>query len=83
MANTTRDALKLIMRYQLVESAMYATGGLYIKDIPLHIVIRDKTGHSAVIEFIDGKTIIYDHATNVLTVTSNFIWLLTAVFVSH
>ncbi|WP_440993089.1 linear amide C-N hydrolase [Cysteiniphilum litorale] len=74
MANSTQDALKLIMQYQLVESAMYATSGLYIKDIPLHIVIRDKTGHSAVIEFIDGKTVIYDHATNVLTNAPDYEW---------
>ena len=76
MANSTTEALKLISNYQLVESAMLATSGLYIKDIPLHITIRDKTGHSAIVEFIDGKTTVYDHAKDVLTNAPNYEWQL-------
>ncbi len=74
MADSTAEALTLIRHYQLVESAMLAINGLYIKDIPLHMVIRDKTGHSAVIEFLDGKTMVYDHAQNVLTNAPDYEW---------
>ena len=38
-----------------------------MKNTPLHFVLRDKTGKSAVVEFVEGKTLVYTNAGNVMT----------------
>lgn len=73
-ANTTAEALKLVRSHQLVASAVRVSEGNYIKDIPIHYVVRDKKGESFVIEFIEGKVKIYENAGDVLTNAPPFDW---------
>lgn len=73
---TVPEALELIRSHQLVQSAVKEKEGVFIKDLPIHFAIRDKTGESAVIEFIDGQTKIHDKAGNVLTNAPSFDWQL-------
>ncbi|MBA3813212.1 MAG: linear amide C-N hydrolase [Alphaproteobacteria bacterium] len=70
------EALDLIRSHQLVQSAVREKEGIFIKDLPIHFVIRDKNGESAVIEFIDGQTIIYEKAGDVMTNAPSFDWQL-------
>lgn len=64
-AATVKEALDLIATVQIVQSAVELKDGLYIKSVPLHMVIRDKTGKSAVIEVVDEKVNIYPDAGDV------------------
>lgn len=75
-AKTVPEALELIRSHQLVQSAVKEKEGIFIKDLPIHFVVRDKTGNSAVIEFIDGQTKIYEKAGDVLTNAPSFDWQL-------
>ncbi|MCY1079812.1 linear amide C-N hydrolase [Archangium lansingense] len=47
--------------------------------IPLHYIVTDSTGQSAVIEFIEGKTIVYPSTNAVLTNWPTYDWQLTNV----
>ena len=73
-ASTVPEALKLLRSHQLVKSALKAKEGYFIKDIPIHYVIRDKTGESAVIEFMNGQVQIYENAGNIMTNAPSFDW---------
>ena len=42
--------------------------------MPMHILIRDMSGHSAVIEFLGGKTRVYKHPGQVLTNAPSLDW---------
>jgi len=64
---TVDQALQLLSKVQVVDSAVEVGNGMFLRSIPIHMVMRDKTGNSAVIEFIDGKVVIYQNAGNVLT----------------
>ncbi|WP_133128808.1 linear amide C-N hydrolase [Legionella nagasakiensis] len=44
---------------------------------PLHFAVTDKSGQSIVIEFINGKTIIYDNPIGILTNSPTFDWQMT------
>lgn len=61
------EAVSLLKKSQVVSQAVEAAKGIYVRDIPIHIIMRDATGRSAVVEFIGGKTVIYENAGNVLT----------------
>ena len=61
------EAVALIKRTQLVQSAVEYSPGVFLKDVPIHLSLRDASGKSIVVEFIDGKTNIYENAVNVLT----------------
>lgn len=74
MAKDVTEALKLVSEHQLVNSAIKLKPGTFVKNIPLHISLRDSQGNSAVIEFIDGKIHIYENAGNVLTNAPNYNW---------
>ena len=67
LAKDVPEALKLIQSRQPIEGAIEVKEGVYIKDIPFHLSIRDSKGNSAVIEFINGKVQIYSSAGNVMT----------------
>jgi choloylglycine hydrolase len=75
-AKTVSEALALVRSHQLVQSAVQEKEGVFIKDLPVHFVIRDKTGDSAVIEFIDGQTKIHEKAGDVMTNAPSFDWQL-------
>lgn len=79
MAKDVADALKLISEYQIVNSAVKLKDGIYIKNIPLHMCLRDTNGNSAVIEFIDGKMYIHKNAGNVLTNAPTYEWHLSNI----
>ncbi|MCF6766866.1 linear amide C-N hydrolase [Thiotrichales bacterium 19S11-10] len=66
MASSTDEAVKLVQNIQIVESSLKAISGIFVKDIPIHISIRDQYGDSAVIQFIDHKVVIH-HLGSVLT----------------
>lgn len=44
---------------------------------PIHIVLHDKSGNSIVIEFINGKTKIYENSSQVVTNSPTYDWQLT------
>lgn len=67
MADSTKDAIEIIKEIQWVNAGFELYTGVFVKNLPIHLSIRDKNGDSAVIEFIDGKTIIYENAKNVMT----------------
>ncbi len=75
-ASTVSEGLELIRSQQLVQSAVKEKEGYFIKDIPVHYVMRDKKGNSAVIEFIDGQVKIYENAEDILTNSPPFDWQL-------
>lgn len=66
-AKNVDEALTLVKSLQIVQSAMQVKPGVFLKAVPIHIVMRDASGKSAVIESIDGKINIYNDAGNVLT----------------
>ncbi len=76
-ASSVDEALKLIRQQQIVmsgaETKVDGKSGIYIAT-PCHLTIRDRTGHSAVIEWVKGKTVIYDHAGPVLTNSPTYDW---------
>ena len=67
MTNSTADAIEKIKKLQWIDAGFEIYPKQYFKNIPMHISIRDKSGHSAVIEWIDGKTVINDNAGNIMT----------------
>lgn len=77
-AKTVAEAVTLLRAHQLVQSAVAIpdTEGVFAKDIPIHYVVRDVTGESAVIEFIDGEVKIHENAGNVMTNAPVFEWQL-------
>lgn len=66
-AKSTDDAVKKLKNLQVVGGAIEASPGLFVKNLPLHFSIRDKSGKSVIVEWIDGKTIINENAGNVMT----------------
>ncbi len=66
-ARNVDEAVALINSRQIVQSAGEIKPGIFLKNTPLHFVLRDKTGKSAVVEFVGGKTLVYTNAGNVLT----------------
>ncbi|HUX78572.1 MAG TPA: linear amide C-N hydrolase [Alphaproteobacteria bacterium] len=73
-ARTVPEGIKLIRSRQIIESAVKVKDGYFVKDIPIHYVMRDKKGNSAVIEFIDGQVKIYENAGDVLTNSPPLDW---------
>jgi choloylglycine hydrolase len=66
-ATSTSDAIRKLKKLQIVNSGFEMFPGEYFKGIPLHLSIRDKRGNSAVVEWIDGETVIHENAGNVMT----------------
>jgi choloylglycine hydrolase len=66
-AKNVDEAVALIKSRQIVQSAVEIKPGLFLRNTPLHLVLRDKTGKSAVVEFVGGRTLVYENAGNVLT----------------
>ena len=75
-AKTVEEAHQIMQSHQLVDWALEAKPGLFIKSIPVHYSVRDKTGDSMVIEFINGEAKIYRPSGNVLTNAPTFDWQL-------
>lgn len=75
-AASVAEGVHLLRSYQLVQSAAQVENEVFIKDIPIHYVMRDKTGDSAVVEFIDGKVKIYEKAGDIITNSPAFDWQL-------
>ena len=66
-AKNVDEAVALINSHQIVQSAVEIRPGIFLRNTPLHLVLRDKSGKSAVVEFVRGKTLVYTDAGNVLT----------------
>lgn len=66
-AKNVDEAVALVKDRQIVQSAGEIKPGIFLKNTPLHFVLRDKTGKSAVVEFVEGKTLVYTNAGNVMT----------------
>ncbi len=66
-AATVDEAIGLMEGLQIVQSALPLKAGVFLKNIPVHFIMRDATGNSAVVESIDGKIVINEHAGNVMT----------------
>lgn len=76
IASTVPEAVELLKSHQLVNSAFEVREGYYVKNVPVHISIRDKEGNSAVVEFLKGQVKIYEHAGDVLTNAPSYDWQL-------
>jgi len=66
-ASSTDDAVRKLKNLQILNAVAEVLPGQYFKNIPMHLSIRDKSGKSAVVEWIDGKTVINISAKNVMT----------------
>jgi len=66
-AKNVQEAVALINSHQIVQSALEIRSGIFLRNTPLHLVLRDKSGKSAVVEFVEGKTLVYTNAGDVLT----------------
>ncbi len=66
-AKNVDEAVALTRSRQIVQSAVEIKPGIFLRSTPLHLVLRDKSGKSAVVEFVGGKTLIYENAGNVMT----------------
>lgn len=75
-AENVQQALSLLKDLQIVSGALQAQPGNFIKDIPIHYVLRDSTGASAIIEFIGGEVKTYPAAGNVMTNEPSYDWQL-------
>jgi choloylglycine hydrolase len=73
-AASVAEGVHLLRSHQLVQSAVQSENGVFIKDIPIHYVMRDKTGDSAVVEFVEGKVKIYEKAGDIMTNSPPFDW---------
>ncbi|MCB7128336.1 MAG: linear amide C-N hydrolase [Candidatus Brocadiales bacterium] len=76
-AGSVSDALERLKKVQVIINAMpmYMPGhdGLFVIS-PLHIVLRDKKGDSAVVEWVKGKQNIYPDSGPVITNSPPFDW---------
>lgn len=68
-SNSVQQALENLSKVQVVISTLRVTAtGQYVNKIfPLHFFIADKTGHTAVIEFIAGKMSVSNQTTFAMT----------------
>lgn len=76
-AASVKQAIALLHKLQIVENALPLQPGIKktaYAVMPVHILLRDKTGASAVIEFIDGKTVISKNIGPVLTNSPSIKW---------
>lgn len=77
MADSVDHALQLLGEVKLVPNALYTKlqrePGLYVI-VPIHLIIRDKSGNAAVIEWVNGETKIYKKAGPVLTNAPTYGW---------
>ena len=60
-ASSTEEAIQLIQKYNI-----------RIEEPPIHYLVSDKSGHSVIIEFVDGKIELMDN-THPWQVTTNFV----------
>lgn len=75
-ASNTSEAIVLLKELQLVEAKATLADGSERMLFPEHISTRDKSGHSAIIEFIEGKVVWYEDAKNVMTNAPVYSWQL-------
>jgi choloylglycine hydrolase len=66
-AATVDEAIAMLGNLQVVQSAIPLKPGVFLKGVPIHFIMRDSTGNSAVVESIKGKIVIYRNVGNVLT----------------
>lgn len=59
-AKNVKEARKLIEEVQLVNGAIEAEKGMFLTKLPIHHVIRDKSGDTLVVEFEDQKINLYE-----------------------
>lgn len=79
VASSVKDADKLLSRVQIVNNAVsldptHSNSPFAI--MPMQILIRDKSGASMVIEFINKKAIFFRHPGHVLTNAPSLSWQL-------
>ncbi|MCP4366113.1 MAG: linear amide C-N hydrolase [Planctomycetes bacterium] len=76
-ADSVPDALERLKKVQVIIDAMPANlpgkDGLFVIS-PLHVVLRDKKGDSAVVEWVKGKQNIYPDSGPVITNSPPFNW---------
>ncbi len=78
-ATSTKDALAKLNTVQTVDGGipfLYMGKPGFMMKAPGHLVIRDKSGDSAVIEWVKGKMLVYPNAGPVLTNSPEYPWQL-------
>ncbi len=74
-AKNVKQAITLLKQLQPIGQYIQMTPQLAVQ-FPLHLIIRDKSGHSALIEFIQGKVHIKTPAPAIITNAPNIKWQL-------
>lgn len=74
VAESVQDAIAKLKEVQIIENAAPVSKQRDFLLAPLHMIIRDKSGNSAVIEWVNGLTIVYPGAGNVLTNSPTYDW---------
>jgi len=69
-AKNVEEAKKLIEEVQIVDGAIEATDGVFLTNIPIHHVFRDKSGDTLVVEFENKKLNLY-HSKDIPIVTNS------------
>ncbi|MFP4486829.1 MAG: linear amide C-N hydrolase [Campylobacterales bacterium] len=68
-AKNVEEAKKLIEEVQIVNGAIEATDGVFLTNIPVHHIFRDKSGDTLVVEFENKKLNLY-HSKDMPVVTN-------------
>ena len=72
-SSTIKETRKLFENVRVVPVVEPALGF----PAPIHIMVTEPSGKSIVVEFIDGKTVIFDNPLGVITNAPTFAWHLT------
>ena len=67
------EALALLPKIYVTDVALSEFGS----SVPAHLIVRDQSGKSVVIEYIDGRLKLYENQLGVITNSPNFDWHLT------
>jgi choloylglycine hydrolase len=74
-AKSLDEALESLAKLQIVKGAIKVPmgEGLFVQH-PVHFIIHDKGGTTAVIEFLEGKVVITSNTVNVMANTPEYSW---------
>ena len=78
-SKNVKEAINNLQKIQVVASGLYDPRNQHYHVQPVHFFLKDKTGHGAVIEFVDGKMKVYSgkhagHRINALTNSPAYDW---------
>lgn len=72
----TVDEVKAAINDVYVYGSAVSLGGMENQVFPIHMVVADAAGKNIIIEWVGGKTNVYDNPLGVLTNSPEFLWQL-------